>query len=165
MKKKYKAIVNDQFDFHLTSDDAIPFEMPDSKRLHATNEHQSVNAEFRSTDFHQRKYTVRINAALYEVEIKTELDILIDQLGLSADVSSVFNELKAPMPGLIVDVLTEAGAKVKAGDGLIVLEAMKMENKLTASHDGIVKSVHVKKSDAVEKGSVLIEFEKDEKNK
>ena len=108
---------------------------------------------------------LRINGGFYKVELKNELDLLIKELGLMANVSSISNELKAPMPGLIVDVLTKVGDEVKAGDGLIVLEAMKMENKLTASHDGVVKSVNVKPSDPVEKGTVLIEFENNEEDK
>ena len=68
------------------------------------------------------------------------------------------------MPGLIVDILTKTGAQVSAGEGLIVLEAMKMENTLTASRDGIVKSINVKIKDTVDKGMLLIEFEKDEEN-
>lgn len=165
MKKRFQALVNDKYNFDLTSEDALPFQKSDDQHLHATEGNHSVNAEIFGANFHERNYTLRINGGFYKVALKNELDLLIKELGLMANVSSISNELKAPMPGLIVDVLTKVGAEVKAGDGLIVLEAMKMENKLTAAQDGVIKSVNVKSSDPVEKGTVLIEFENNEENK
>lgn len=67
--------------------------------------------------------------------------------------------LKAPMPGLVVRVLVEPGARVAAGAGLLVLEAMKMENELRAVADGTVRAVLARRGQAVEKGQVLLEFE------
>jgi biotin carboxyl carrier protein len=66
--------------------------------------------------------------------------------------------LRAPMPGLIVRVEVEAGAAVRAGQGVVVMEAMKMENELKADGDGVVARVLVEPGQAVEKGAVLVEF-------
>jgi biotin carboxyl carrier protein len=68
--------------------------------------------------------------------------------------------LKAPMPGLVSRVLVSQGDAVGAGDGLIVIEAMKMENELRAKSAGRVRSVRVTPGTAVEKGAVLIELER-----
>ncbi|MBY0435500.1 MAG: acetyl-CoA carboxylase biotin carboxyl carrier protein subunit, partial [Cyclobacteriaceae bacterium] len=68
------------------------------------------------------------------------------------------NAVKAPMPGLIIDLRVNAGDTVKTGDPLLVLEAMKMENIIKAPGDGTVKQVKIKKGDSVEKGQLLIEF-------
>jgi biotin carboxyl carrier protein len=62
------------------------------------------------------------------------------------------------MPGLIIDLRVKEGDQVKAGDPLLILEAMKMENIIKASGDSIVKSLKVKKGETVEKNQVLIEF-------
>jgi pyruvate carboxylase subunit B len=63
------------------------------------------------------------------------------------------------MPGLVVRVLVEAGQMVVAGGGLVVLEAMKMENELRAAGPGIVRAVHVRAGGTVEKGQMLVELE------
>jgi pyruvate carboxylase subunit B len=66
--------------------------------------------------------------------------------------------LRAPMPGLVVRVLVGAGQTVAAGQGLVVLEAMKMENELRTGASGTVRAVRVHPGQAVEKGQLLLEF-------
>jgi biotin carboxyl carrier protein len=63
------------------------------------------------------------------------------------------------MPGLVLNVLVQAGQEVAKGDALLILEAMKMENVIKASGDGKVKSVKVKQGEAVDKGLLLVEME------
>jgi acetyl/propionyl-CoA carboxylase alpha subunit len=65
----------------------------------------------------------------------------------------------APMPGLVVRVDVEVGQAVKAGQGVVVVEAMKMENELKAPSDGVVAKIHVEPRQTVEKGAVLITLE------
>ncbi len=67
--------------------------------------------------------------------------------------------LRAPMPGLVVRVLAEPGQRVAAGGGVVVLEAMKMENELKAAAEVVVKAIRVRAGEAVEKGQVLVEFQ------
>lgn len=69
--------------------------------------------------------------------------------------------LKAPMPGLVVKVEVDVGEAVEEGQGLVIVEAMKMENELTAAAAGVVARVAVQAGDAVEKDQVLMEFEQD----
>ena len=64
--------------------------------------------------------------------------------------------VKAPMPGNILDVKVKAGDSVKAGDTLLILEAMKMENEISAPQDGTIASVNVRKGDVVNSGDLLI---------
>jgi pyruvate carboxylase subunit B len=94
-----------------------------------------------------------------ELEVLDERAHHIRGLTGAADQHRVAEVLKAPMPGLVVRVQVQPGARVSAGDGLVVLEAMKMENELKAQAVGVVKRVRVTPGEAVEKGQVLVEFE------
>ena len=66
--------------------------------------------------------------------------------------------IKAPMPGLVLNVLVTEGQHLKKGDNLLILEAMKMENMIKSDTEGIVKKIQAIKGDKVEKSQVLIEF-------
>ena len=66
--------------------------------------------------------------------------------------------VKAPMPGMILRLQVEPGQRVKGGGGLVVLEAMKMENEIRASHDGVVTRIYVEPGSVVEKGAALVEL-------
>ena len=72
--------------------------------------------------------------------------------------------VRAPMPGLVVRLEVEVGQRVAAGQGVVIIEAMKMENELKAEADGVVAAVHVSAGQAVEKGTVLVEFEAEQES-
>ena len=95
----------------------------------------------------------------WEVEVLDERTRHIRSLTNGANRPPASVVLKAPMPGLVLRVQAEPGQRVEAGAGLIVLEAMKMENELKAAAPGVIKAVLVKSGQAVEKGQVLLEFE------
>jgi biotin carboxyl carrier protein len=95
----------------------------------------------------------------WEVEVLDERARHIQSLSGGADRPAVSQVLKAPMPGLVLRVHVAAGQQVVAGVGLVVLEAMKMENELKSAAAAIVKAVRVKPGEAVEKGQILVEFE------
>jgi pyruvate carboxylase subunit B len=95
-----------------------------------------------------------------EVEVLDERTRHIRSLSGAGDNRKSLDVLKAPMPGLVVRVPIKAGDTVSAGTGLVVLEAMKMENELKAPAAATVKAVRVAPGEAVEKGQVLLEFEK-----
>jgi biotin carboxyl carrier protein len=80
-------------------------------------------------------------------------------MGLDKMASAKVLNVKAPMPGLVLNVLVEPGQEVKKGDKLLVLEAMKMENIIKAAGDGKVGRIAVDKGQAVDKNQTLIEFE------
>jgi len=66
--------------------------------------------------------------------------------------------VKAPMPGRVIRILVEPGQEVKSGEGIVVVEAMKMENELSAPRDGVVSQVHVTEGQTVESGAALIQI-------
>jgi pyruvate carboxylase subunit B len=103
--------------------------------------------------------------ALTEAGERSELEVLdertrhIRALTGAGDQKKSADVLKAPMPGLVVRLHVKPGDAVGPGAGLVVLEAMKMENELKAQAPGIVRTVRVTSGEAVEKGQVLVEFE------
>lgn len=161
MENKYRVKVNDSYNFEFTQEEieALDTQRISDSHYHLLNEHKSYSAEIFKPDFLNRRYEIKINSHIYSVKINNELDQLIDDMGLSLGSSQQVNDIKAPMPGLILEVNVKEGDEVKEGDYLLVLEAMKMENTLTAPRDGVVKSVSVVKADTVEKNQLLIEME------
>jgi biotin carboxyl carrier protein len=95
----------------------------------------------------------------YEVEVVDERTRHIRSLTGSSDRGRGPGVLRAPMPGLVVRVQAQAGQAVSPGAGMVVLEAMKMENELRAASAGVVRAVRVAVGEAVEKGQVLVEFD------
>ncbi len=102
---------------------------------------------------------VLVNGFPLEISVKDERSLLLHQFGFGGSLHQQAGEVKAPMPGLITKVLVKPGDVVQTGQGVIVLEAMKMENELTAPADGTVKAVHVREREAVDKNAILIELE------
>jgi pyruvate carboxylase subunit B len=105
------------------------------------------------------RYTFWLDGHRFEVEALDERSRAIRELAGAASGPSGPAPLLAPMPGLIVRVNVGPGDTVEPGQGLVVMEAMKMENELRAGAAGTVKSVAVQPGTAVEKGAILIELE------
>jgi biotin carboxyl carrier protein len=105
-----------------------------------------------------KSYLLKLNGKKINVKVKDRMDVLLEKLGIDVSASAKMKDLKAPMPGLILEIKVKEGQAIKEGDQLIVLEAMKMENVIKSSGEGIIKKVLVKKGESVEKNHVLIEF-------
>jgi biotin carboxyl carrier protein len=108
-------------------------------------------------DRESRTVQLRIGGGNYTVRLQDEHSRLLKTLGLEKAGLKV-REMKAPMPGLVIDVLVKPGDSVKKDQPLLVLEAMKMENVLKAPGDGVVASIPAEKGKAVEKGQLLVGF-------
>ncbi len=104
-------------------------------------------------------YTLWVDGFRFEGEALDERTRAIRDITAESSKSTGPAALVAPMPGLIVRVNVAAGDAVQSGQGLIVMEAMKMENELRATAAGKVKTVLVEPGKAVEKGAVLVDFE------
>jgi pyruvate carboxylase subunit B len=91
------------------------------------------------------------------VRVQDERDLLVDAFGLAPDEGGG-GAVRAPMPGLVLDILVAEGETVEAEQGLLVLEAMKMENELTAPSGGVVETIHVESGASVDKEALLIEI-------
>ncbi|PHN94725.1 acetyl-CoA carboxylase biotin carboxyl carrier protein subunit [Maribacter sp. 6B07] len=143
-----------------TSDvDSLDSILVNENTLHVLDKNSAFDVEIIHSNFLNKTITLSINGNIYDVKLEDEYDQQIKKMGLLAVTTQKLNEVKAPMPGLIVDVLVEVGQEVIEGTPLLVLSAMKMENVILAQGEGVIKSVEVKKDDAVEKGHLIIEME------
>lgn len=158
MNSKFNVKVNDSYTFSLTEDDVLNLDLS-SEEKHLLRECKSFDIKIIGSNKHSKSYTVTVNGNSYNVAIEDELDQLITKMGFSLGSAKKVNSIKAPMPGLILDIIAQIGDQVNEGDNLIILEAMKMENVITSPRDGVIKSISVSKSETVEKNQLLIEFE------
>jgi biotin carboxyl carrier protein len=104
-------------------------------------------------------WTLGASGDRWEAEVVDERTRHIRSLTAGGERARGPASLRAPMPGLVVRLLVEPGQAVDAGTGVVVLEAMKMENELKASAAGTVSAVRTQPGEAVEKGQVLVEFQ------
>ncbi|MFN8344834.1 MAG: biotin/lipoyl-containing protein [Spirosomataceae bacterium] len=164
-----KVIINEQqaFDIDTNKGETLlngqPFEwdltVTGDGRFHILQNNRSYNAEVIEANYTEKSFKVKINQSTYTVAAKDRFDLLLEQMGMNSSAKSKVNHIKAPMPGLIWDIKVQPGDSVQAGDVVLVLVAMKMENALKSPGAGIVKTIKVKQGDSVDKNQILIEFE------
>jgi len=161
MSTTYKVKVNKTFEVDFTDDHISKIDalQTSSTTYHILQDSKSYDAEVLTNNFNTKNYSIKINNTIYDVDIANTLDLQIAAMGFSVGSSKQVNAIKAPMPGLLLDIQVEIGQDVKENDPLLILEAMKMENVILSPRDGVIKSIAADKSDAVEKGQLLIEFE------
>lgn len=161
MNSNYKITVNNKIDFLLNQEEVQNLDIVQEKNLkfHLLHRHKSYQAELMQADFHKKTYVVTVNGNTYQIKITNGLDLIIEKMGFSEGSSKKINLVYAPMPGIIIALQVKEGDKVKEGDTLVILEAMKMENAIICNKNGIVKSVFVSSGVTVEKGKLLIELE------
>jgi pyruvate carboxylase subunit B len=107
----------------------------------------------------QGRWGLELHGERHDAEVVDERTRHIRSLASASGRPQAAAVLRAPMPGLVVRVQVDSGQQVAPGAGLVVLEAMKMENELRASATATVRTILVEPGQAVEKGQVLIEFE------
>ena len=105
------------------------------------------------------RYTLWVDGYRFETEALDERTRAIRDLSAASAGPVGPAPIVAPMPGLIVRVSVNVGDRVEAGQGIVVMEAMKMENELRATAAGVVKSIEVAAGTAVEKGTLLVALE------
>jgi biotin carboxyl carrier protein len=130
-----------------------------SRFYHILKDNQSYNAEILEADYSKKEFVVKINGNIYQVKAQDSMDLLLEKLGMSNNSSRQIKEVKAPMPGLILDIYVQEKQQVQKGDVLLILEAMKMENAIKSAAEGVIKSIKVSKRQSVEKNQLLLEFE------
>ena len=161
MNKTYRIKVNPNLELTLSESDLSNTDIIklSNTKHHVLHNNKSLITEITEANFSKKLYKVKVNNNIYNVNINNDLDDLIKQMGFEVGASKIINEIKAPMPGLILDINIEIGQEVKEDDPLLILEAMKMENIITSPRDGIIKRISAVKGNAVDKNELLIEFE------
>lgn len=127
-------------------------------KWHVLFNNKSYNAELIEMDKTTRQITIRINGSEYQMQVRDRFDDLLEKLGMDRAAASAERDVKAPMPGLVLEVLVEEGQTVEKDTPLLILEAMKMENVIKSPSDARVGKIRISTGKAVEKNEVLIEF-------
>ncbi|OSZ78368.1 hypothetical protein CAP35_08930 [Chitinophagaceae bacterium IBVUCB1] len=122
-------------------------------------DNKSYTATIEKIDTKTKELTLKIDGQPYTIAIQEPIDQLLTSMGLDLKAMQKAEPVKAPMPGMVLKVLVEPGQQINKGDGLLILEAMKMENVLKATAPATVKAIKINERTAVEKGTVLIELE------
>ncbi|WP_034058121.1 acetyl-CoA carboxylase biotin carboxyl carrier protein subunit [Lacinutrix jangbogonensis] len=161
MNENFKIKVNNATVFNISSEEASTLDsikVSDSK-FHVLQDNKAYKTEITEADFNTKTYEVKVNNNSYSVIIENDLDVLIKALGFEVGASKVISDIKAPMPGLILDIMVKVGEKISVDTPLLILEAMKMENSILSPREGIIKSISGTKGNTVDKGDLLIAFE------
>lgn len=162
----YKIKVNDHFQFETKVKDnlifldgiltAIDFISLGAGKFHFIRDKKSYSAEVVEINQAEKKFKIKVNNNLYELEIKDQYDELLKNLGLDNLNAQKIKEIKAPMPGLVLKILVKEGDLIKKGENLLILEAMKMENMIKAPSDLIIKRININIGDKLEKNQLMI---------
>ena len=128
-------------------------------RSHILLDGKSMNVELVQVNAATKQFTVKVNNRLYDLQLSDRYDALLKSLGMESAGVKKMKDIKAPMPGMVLNILVQAGDMVEKDTPILILEAMKMENVIKSPTQAVVKKVYAIKGVAVEKNAVLIEFE------
>ena len=157
---RYKIKVNEfEFEFSEQQVNAFDIVKKSATEFNLLKDHRSVNTKLLTADNTAKNTTIEIEGEIYTVTIKDELDQVLENMGFGLAINKQVKEIKAPMPGLVLEIAVTEGQQVNEGDKILILGAMKMENSIVVSVNATIKRIAVAAGDAVEKGQVLVELE------
>lgn len=130
-----------------------------ANRMSLISAHKSYTARLTDVDVAKKRVFIEMEGKVYEVDIMNELDMQLKTMGFNNISAKQLKEIKAPMPGMVLEVIATEGEQLEAGARLLVLEAMKMENVISLPAASTIKRVLIKKGEAVQKNQVLMELD------
>lgn len=156
--KKFQVIVNGR-SFYFSEDDLAKADIVHRNHhsYHIIRDHESIEVHCR--DVMGKQLQLEADGEKYALTIKTGLDQMLDTMGFNNVSTRQAKDIKAPMPGLVLDISVKEGDEVQEGQRVLILEAMKMENSIVMHSHGVIRKVLVHKGQAVDKNQVLVELE------
>ena len=159
-KKGFKIKANG-FLFSFTHDEVAHADLvkisPASYSL--VRDHESIVANITSADPSGKKQEIEINGEVFSIEISDAIDQVLEKMGFGAGTNKQPKEIKAPMPGLVIEIAVSNGQEVNEGDKILILEAMKMETTITANKAAKIKSIALKPGTMVMKDDLILTME------
>jgi len=150
-----------EFEFSFTKEEieAADLVQKSPVEFNLLKDHRSVNAKLTGAGRDAKKLTIDVEGESYKIEIREELDQVLDKMGFGLMTNKQIKEIKAPMPGLVLEIAVIEGQEVREGEKIVILAAMKMENSIVIQTHATIKKILVSAGQAVEKGQVLVELE------
>lgn len=128
-------------------------------KFHIILDNRSYTAEIISINKELKICEIKVGNSILNVSLRDKYDELLSEIGIDEISGQKINDIKAPMPGMVLQVMVANGQTIKKGDAIVVLEAMKMENILKSPADGIIRKIHVSMGDKVEKNQVMVNLD------
>jgi biotin carboxyl carrier protein len=158
--KSFKTRANEfEFQFNQEDIDGADVIQTGDGAFNIIRNGRSVNVMLLEADMSGKNLKVEVDGEFYTMQIKDELDQTLDTMGFNNVSAKQIKEIKAPMPGLVLEVSVEVGQELVEGDRILILEAMKMENSICIHASAKIKNILVKKGQPVDKNQVLVELE------
>ncbi len=155
----FKALIDDHlYSFEKNMAHELDVIQIDTESYHIIDQKQSYIIKIDAIDLDDHSIKLSINGHPIQINIQDERMELIKALGFDLEAKKKVDEILAPMPGLVVDVLVKVGDQVKEGDPILILEAMKMENIINAPADAEIAEIFISKEDKVEKSEKLVQL-------
>ena len=107
----------------------------------------------------ENNLSVHLGCRHMEAAVRTERDLLLARHHSLTPDKTTYRHIESPLPGLITKVQAKTGSKLKKGENIVIIEAMKMENEIRAPHDCKIKKINVKKGQSIDKGHIIALFE------
>ena len=160
-KKEFKVELNNDLNSGLLNGEEFRWDVIKVKdnTYSVIKDNQSYNLEVLSVNAEEKSFIIKVDGIKYKFNAKDKYDELLHSLGMDNLSSKKVVDLKAPMPGLVLEISVEGGQQVSKGDALLILEAMKMENVIKSPTDGVIKSIAINQGETVEKNQLILNFE------
>jgi biotin carboxyl carrier protein len=155
----YHLLVNERTEFDMNGKETEDIDViPNGpNQYHLIHNNKSYKIELKELDEDRGFAQLLVNGTLHSISIETPLQRKIKALGINEINAADGEEIKAPMPGKVLSILVEEGEWIEAGQDLLILEAMKMENVIKSSQPGQIENIHVKADEAVDKNQKLLD--------